>query len=320
MKTQAQLTDFYYKKLYPELEILEKRRKQLLSQLFTLGLIYSIIIFLSIFLMYKIFFNTNIIILGGFVYLFGGGLLYKYLIKDYTAAFKHNIIAPLITALDKNLNYSMSSHISKYLFTSSKIFTTYPDKFEGNDYIEGKIDDVKIEFSDILAQKKHQNSKGKTHYETLFQGPFIVADFHKHFKGATIVVPDTAQKTFGNLIGQWLQSYNNSHGQLVKMDDVDFEKKFVVYSSDQIEARYILSNTLMQRLLNFQKRSQYPISLSFVEGKMFLAIHYNKDLFEPSIFHSLLKYKIAIEYVATLHLAISIVEELKLNQKLWSKL
>lgn len=47
---------------------------------------------------------------------------------------------------------------------------------------------------------------------------------------------------------------------------------------------------------------------------------FNKDRFEPSVFHSLLKYKIAMEYVQTLHLAIGIVEELKLNQKLWSKL
>ena len=50
-----------------------------------------------------------------------------------------------------------------------------------------------------------------------------------------------------------------------------------------------------------------------------MAIEYNKDLFEPSIFRSLLNYKIAMEYVSTLHLAIGIVEELKLNQKLWSK-
>ncbi len=48
-------------------------------------------------------------------------------------------------------------------------------------------------------------------------------------------------------------------------------------------------------------------------------IYGKKDLFEPSVFHSLLEYKTALEYIVTLHLAISIVEELKLNEKLWSK-
>ncbi len=51
-----------------------------------------------------------------------------------------------------------------------------------------------------------------------------------------------------------------------------------------------------------------------------MAIEYNDDMFEPSLFRSLLNYKIAMEYVATLHLATGVVEELKLNQKLWSKI
>ena len=320
MKTQSELTDFYYKKLHPSLIRLEKSRKQLSHRIITVALIYSIVSLLTIFSLYKISYNLDIIIFGGFLYIAGGGLLYKYLIKDYTAAFKQSVIAPLISALDKNLIYSTDAHIPSHYFTSSKIFTTHPDKFEGNDYVKGKIDDVTLQFSDIHAQKKHKDSKGNTHYETLFQGLFIVADFHKHFKGTTVVLPDSAQTTFGTLIGHWLQSHNISRGELVKMDDVNFEKKFVVYANDQIEARYILSNALMQKLLEFQKRSEYPVSLSFVGGNIFLAIHYNKDLFEPSIFHSLLKYKIAMQYVNTLHLAVGIVEGLKLNQKLWSKL
>jgi hypothetical protein len=57
-----------------------------------------------------------------------------------------------------------------------------------------------------------------------------------------------------------------------------------------------------------------------VANKIFIAIAYEKDLFEPSVFHSLLNYNIAMEYLQTLHLTINIVNELKLNQKLWSQL
>jgi len=320
MKTQSELIDFYYKKLHPSLTRLEKRRKQLSQRIITVALIYTLISFFIAYSLFKISYDSNIIIFGGFIYVTGGGLLYRYLIKDYIAAFKESVIAPLITALDKNLTYLPDTHVPHHLFTGSKIFTQHPDKLEGNDYVHGKIDDVNIQFSDIYAQTKHKDNRGKTHYQTLFQGLFIVADFHKNFKGSTIVLPDSAQKTFGNLVGHWLQSHNINRGELVKMDDVAFEKKFVVYADDQIEARYILSNDLMQKLLTFQEHSKYPVSLSFVGGNIFLAIDYNKDLFEPSIFHSLLKYKIALEYISTLHLAISIVEELKLNQKLWSKL
>ena len=67
------------------------------------------------------------------------------------------------------------------------------------------------------------------------------ADFNKNFQGRTIILPDFAQNAFGDFIGSWLQSKNQAREELVKMDNPDFEKEFVVYSNDQIEARYILS-------------------------------------------------------------------------------
>jgi predicted SAM-dependent methyltransferase len=133
------------------------------------------------------------------------------------------------------------------------------------------------------------------------------------------VLPDTAQNTFGDLLGGWLQSKNLDRNELVKMDNTAFEKEFVVYSTDQIEARYILSHSLMEKLLKFQKGLKHPISISFVGGSIYIAVQSNEDQFEPSIFHSLLQHKVAMEYVSTLHFVIGIVEELKLNQKLWSK-
>ena len=320
MKSKSELTDYYYRILYPTLQLLEKDRVQLSHRLITVGVIYTILVVLIASTIYGFLKNNNVFIFAPFGYLVGGGIIYNYLIKDYTKEFKDKIITPLIKALDKNLHYSPDYHVGNHHFTNSKIFTSQLDKLDGNDYVKGKIDNVNIEFSDLHAQTKHKDAKGNTHYQTIFQGLFIVTDFNKHFKAQTVILPDTAQSTFGDYIGNLLQSHNMGRNELVKMDSVAFEKEFVVYSSDQIEARYILSHALMEKLLLFKKHSNHPLSLSFVGGKVYLAIAYNKDLFEPSIFHSLLKYKIAMEYVGTLHLAVGIVEELKLNQKLWSKL
>jgi hypothetical protein len=320
MKSTSELTDFYYKKLFPSLEKLEDDRKQLRHRIITIGVIYTVVSILLASTLFSATGSGDVLIFGLVFYLAIGGGIYKYLIKDYTKEFKNKVISPLITALDKNLNYSQESHVPTEYFTRSRIFTSKPDKISGNDFVKGSIDGIEIQFSDLHAQKKHKDSKGNTSWSTIFQGLFIVSDFNKNFKGETIILPDSAQNTFGNLIGSWLQSNNMNRDELVKMDSVAFEKEFVVYSTDQIEARYILSPLLMSKLLAFKKRSKYPLSISFRGGNIFMAIASNKDLFEPSIFHSLLKYKIAMEYVRTLHLAIGIVEELKLNQKLWSKL
>ena len=319
MKSVSELTDFYYKTLYPVLEELENQRKSLKSKILSIGVIYTIVVALVAFLFLYNTQSVDTYIFIAVAYIAIGGGMYKYLVKDYTTKFKSTIIKPLIQEIDKHLNYMPNMHISQADFTRSQIFTTHPDRLSGNDYIHGKIDGITLELSDILAQKKHTDSKGRTSWSTFFQGLFIVCEFNKNLKSQTIILPDSAQNAFGSLVGNWLQSNNFSRNELVKMDNIEFEKVFVVYSNDQIEARYILTHTLMQKLLQFKKKSKHPLSLSFIGGKISMAIEYNEDLFEPSIFHSLLQYKIAMQYIHTLHLALGIVQELQLNQKLWSK-
>ena len=312
MKSVSSLSNFYYKNLFPSLQALEKKREHLKHRIIFVGVIFTTA---ALFIASILKEYYDIIL---FAYIALGALIYKFLIYDYTHEFKQSIIKPLIHAIDDTLEYSSRLHVNRYLFERSELFLK-PDKLNGNDYVKGSIDRVNIEFSDIHAQRKNKDSKGKESLSTIFQGLFIAADFNKHFEGKTIVLPDSAQNIFGNIIGHWLQSNNAAREELVKMDDTEFEKEFVVYSTNQIEARYILSHSLMKKLLSFKQKSKHPVYISFIGTNIYLAIEYDRDLFEPSIFRSLLDYKIAMDYVQTLHLATGIVEELKLNQKLWSK-
>lgn len=318
MKSKSFLTDFYYKSLYPILEDLEKDRKQLRYRIVVIGVIYTLIFALILIPLYSSIQDEDVLIFGAFGYIALGGIIYKFLIKDYTSEFKEKIISPLIDALDENLSYHKDLHISEHLFSRSKLFSN-PDRHSGNDLVKGEIKNTKIRFSDFHAEKRHRNSKGRDSWSTIFKGLFVVAEFNKNFIGQTVVLPDTAQNTFGDLIGHWLQSKNIGRDELVKMDDTEFEKKFVVYSDDQIEARYILSHSIMKKLSTFEKKFGHPLYISFVRNHIHLAIYYDKDMFEPSIFRSLFEYKTAMEYVDTLHLVTGIIEELKLNQRIWSK-
>ncbi|MCK9491083.1 MAG: DUF3137 domain-containing protein [Sulfurimonas sp.] len=315
MKTRSELTDFYYKTLYPTLKDLDEKRKHLLYRIAVVGVLFSLVF---LFIILSLVHSVDFIILALFAYVGIGSFIYKFLIKDYTLEFKQNVIKPLIEAISKDLSYNCHHHIQEHLFNRSDLFKK-PDRISGNDYVGGLIKGTKIEFSDIHAEVKHKNSKNKESWSTLFRGLFIVAEFNKNFTTKTLILPDTAQSTFGDLIGGWLQSNNFARDELVRMDDNEFEREFVVYSKDQIEARYILSHSLMKKLLTLKKRSKHPIYVSFIGNHIHIAIEYNKDLFEPSIFYSLLEYKIAMEYVGTLHLALDIVNELKLNEKIWSK-
>lgn len=320
MKSVSELTDFYYKELYPSLNELEETRKRIISQFKWYGGMG-----VSIFAIVALWMGKNfgllhplmIAIVVGFIAL--ASITYRFMTDGYAKDFKERIITPLIHAIDPHLLYNPDFMVSQYLFERSDLFKHSIDRYSGNDYVKGSIDGVPLEFSDVHAEYQSKNSKGNSEWHTLFRGLFLVAEFNKHFKSKTVILPDLAEKTFGNLIGGWLQSINISRDKVIQLDDPLFEKHFVVYGNDPIEARYILSHSMMKRIVEFQKKISHPLFISFVHNHIHVGIGTEKDLFEPAVFTSLLDYKQAMEYVNTLQNTIGLVEELKLNEKLWSK-
>jgi len=120
-------------------------------------------------------------------------------------------------------------------------------------------------------------------------------------------------------MGQMLQSVNHTHGELVKLEDPEFEKEFVVYSTDQVEARYILTTSLMQRILNYKKMTGERIDLAFVGNKIYVAIWKSSDPFEPSVFGTLLDFDQVLRFYERLKIVIRIVDDLNLNTRIWTR-
>ncbi len=146
----------------------------------------------------------------------------------------------------------------------------------------------------------------------------MIADFHKNFHGQTLVLPDTAEKLFG-FLGKKFQSWNFTREQVVHMENADFEKEFVVYSNDQVEARYILSTSMIQRILDLKKKYNTKVYLSFINSKVFVAIYSDQNLFEPKFKESISNSDYIRTFYSELCDCLSIVDDLNLNTRIWSK-
>ena len=323
MKTLEDLKEFYKTTLIDDLRPLEASRKSLVNKFMVAiafilgGIVIGFAVIGAAGAPAPVIFLVPIII-GGIL----TGIIFSVMSKGYVQEFKGTIIGNLVKFLDDNLAYSQSGRIPQSTYMASKIFTRRPDRYNGDDHVTGKVGATQIEFSELKTEYKttSTNSKGQTstHWHTIFKGLFFVADFNKHFACETIVLPDTAQKLFGRL-GQKLQSLNVFRGQLIKLEDPEFERLFVVYGNDQVQARYILSTSLMERIMQFKTKSQKPIYLSFVGSKVFVAVSYTKNLFEPKIFSTLLDFGPIRQYYEDLQLAVGIIEDLNLNTRIWTK-
>ena len=112
------------------------------------------------------------------------------------------------------------------------------------DHILGTYKDIKIDlFETELSRKvKYTDSDGKsaTRQETVFDEIILELSINKRFGGKTVVRKDTGT------VGNWFVKKSTSLKK-VKLEDPNFEKMFEVYSDDQVEARYLLTVTFIER-------------------------------------------------------------------------
>ncbi len=316
MKTIEELKTFYNETLSDDLQALEQQRKAILKNIAIVGIVMAIALFAILIIATQSgAFPILIFIFVAAIIIFG--IIAKILSRGYVTKFKSNIIGRIVKFIDPNLSYIQKGRIEKATFMDSDIFKTKPNRYKGDDYVRGTIGKTPIEFSEIHAQYESGSGKNRS-CRTVFKGLFFIADFNKHFTCKTVVLPDTAESLFG-AFGKMFQAWNLSRDQLIKLEDPEFEKLFVVYGSDQIQARYILSTSLMARITNFKKKSGQKIYLSFVGSKVYVAISYTKNLFEPKIFSTLMNFELIREYFEDLQLATGIVDDLNLNTRIWSK-
>ena len=320
MAKLSSLMDYYYASMYPELKVLEDKRLAIVASLKKSGFILvCLVLGISFVLVHNAVFTPLQALgfsgaVGGMVFMF----LFRHHKSGYESLFKDSVIEKIVHFIDPALVYRKEGSIHENDYMHSGLFPKSYDRYQGSDLVEGMVEGVSIRFSDLHVEEKRQTKNNKEEWHTLFQGLFFIADFHKEFGSKTYVLPDIAERSLG-VVGSWFQELNRTHGALIKLDHVQFEKLFVVYGDDRVEAHYILSHAFMERIVAFYEKHRKNLYLGFVDGKMYLALSYTKALFEPTLTRSLLTFAHIKEYFELLEMIFSIVEEFKLNQKLWSK-
>ena len=322
MKTLEALKEFYQTELIKDLQQLEQKRKQIVqNSMIATGVVFVLGLIVAGILMSQgappvvlIFVLIGCIIVGA--------IIFSIISRGYKAEFKQQIISKIINFLEPGLGYQPQAMIDQHTFKASNLFNHHIDRYRGEDRVDGVVGKTQISFSEIHAEYKTTttDSKGRTQtqWHTIFKGLFFIADFNKHFHGQTVVLPDTAEKVFGSF-GKMLQSWNVARADLIQLEDPEFEREFVVYGSDQIEARYILSTSLMQRILDFKKKTGTKIYLSFIGAKVTVALSMTKNLFEPKYMSSITDFQSILDYARDLSLAVGIVDDLNLNTRIWTK-
>ncbi len=318
MSDASNFNAFCETELLPRLHVLESRRRQAtLCVKLAIGLLVLMPALFLVGLRGQFLWGHVLLGLGALI----AGAIY-YLRKDSLRDdFKRDIVSAVVRYFSPNLRYSPGSHVSRARFKEGRLFTENIDRFSGEDHVGGRLGATQFEFSELHAEYKSEHSDedgSHTEWNTIFKGVYFIADFNKAFVTRTVVLPDMLERVFGHF-GQTLQSMNFARGDLIKLEDPEFERVFVVYGDDQVEARYILTPALMRRMLALRAKAGGQVYFAFVNSQVHVAISTSKNHFEPSLFRSLLRMDVIREYYRDLAEIIGIIEDLNLNTRIWTK-
>lgn len=236
---------------------------------------------------------------------------------EYKEIFKQDIVKSIVRFANSDWEYLPKRKISEDRFRQSEIFELRVDDYQGDDLIRGKIDDINFECSELcVSHEDPGDTEGR--WSLIFKGLFFHADFQKHFLGKTFITSDISEKILGKL-GRKLQERNRIE-PLIKIEQPDFEHAFAIYSTEPNEARCILTPTMVETILNLKERYNTRVRFSFIESKVYGAISFEENLFNPRILRSSVEFRDVVEMYDLIKIVEVIIRELNLSTEMWESL
>jgi hypothetical protein len=307
MKRLEDFRIFYNHTIYPELQRMEKRRNRLIL-LLVVSASLCIVLFIIAQLLHIFSLSLLIILIEIFYALF---LVQK--IKNYIQTFKPRVMNLILDFIDDSINYGTLKYdanggLDKKTFLSSNIFTPRSVSYTSEDYIGGNIGSIAFELSETRVT---EFSRVKNMQDWVFDGVFMKAKLQIPVKGSLLIIPKTEKPYLSRTIKKWMSSGHVKVNNLIR--NKTFRNRFETFANKKSNPMQFLTEGLQTSILQYIDQHDKLFYLSYKNGTIYLAVSEEKDILEPNIFKSNLKFTLIKEFYEDVYILLQILEDLDLH-------
>ncbi len=282
--------DDIYHKIKPTLDAFEERRRRLKF----LSNLINYIIFIGVgYLCYRALAFTiyDFLILPALL-LLPLLLIIKFQffrLKKFTKEYKTEVMQLFVKLTHESFELNPTGYIAVSELEKSGLYA-FPEYIKtsnvsGEDHIQGNIEGIKVQVSDLEVFKGEQKEVG-----LVFSGNFMIAEFPDDiFRGETYVIPDFEGS---GLMKEVLHTVSNKKtfkvpGERVDFRYPDFEKVYDVVSTNAEEAKYLIDKPMMEFLLQLDRsiHDKVLVALSMKGRYIYMGVLFNYLKLEPSLHH-----------------------------------
>ena len=194
------------------------------------------------------------------------------------------IILDIIKYISKDSSavYYKDKRINQKHIEEMELFNLNNLKYGGENYISAKYNNNNMNFADMdiyyykdkIDEKTVYDENGREYIKkitrkvkkTVFSGCYISATLNKKISDHIYLIPNNLEDLF---INGKLNDYITYSGNLIELENLEFSKKYKVYSENEFQARYILTLNLMEKINNIDKIFDNKKYIVFKEGRRF---------------------------------------------------
>lgn len=294
LKTKENFEEFYKTDYKNKIDSYYKKITGKKIKLFLVRAIVMIALYVIIFLLCEFFkvkqqieisyYYTGVILCLLFVLISTIISIYKSF-KCENRKLNEYIIEDIIAFVsDSNLNeikFERKSRLSKESFEKMELFNLDTVNYDGRNFISANYNGNDMFFSDIdiftlneVVTQKDIYKDGKKYIRTtkkkvrnhIFKGIYIGAKLNKKISDYIYLIPNNIKDSF---IQKNINKYVKYRGNKINLENLEFSKKYKVYSEDEVQARYILSLSLMEKINKIDNLFDGKKYIVFKEGRRF---------------------------------------------------
>lgn len=220
--------------------------------------------------------------------------------KGFENSIKEKIM-PTVCNCFGNMKWSHDSYSGGKVFSESCVVPQFTGE-EYDDIFRGTYRDINIE----IVEPEYEIGSGKSR-RTVFNGVIVKLDMNKPFTSHTVIKPNSL-----------MHISPSSDLHFTELEDVEFNKKFDVYTNDEVDARYLITPSFMERLKNMKTAfGANNVSCAFFGNLLIVALPTRKDLFSIcSLIKPIDDRKQYFQMYEEIVSIIKLIDHFKLNQKI----